>query len=207
MNLDDVKKAVLQGIVDVQLTIVRFKEDPNYIATPFGMLNFLLLVMGGWSLFVIIVSTLFSYEVDTGFTTYALSWIYFVYSACAGRVFNKEQNPMLVGLVLGAGIALCLVSLAQAYHFHSLTHCVEVKEAVDQWSCTPSLKSQLSNTSLYLGCYAAMLGGLVVLAYTKMQVILSEGGQYVEVGGGLGGGLDGLEDTPLTYGKGPPVAL
>jgi hypothetical protein len=208
--MDNLKEIAIDGVIGVQQTVRRFREDSDYINTPFGKLNGILLLMGGWSFITILFSSLFHYSVSTGFPTYALSWIYFLYTCLAAQVLNKQQEPIMVGLVIGAGAMLAAVSFTDALLFYSLSGCTEVARSVDRWACTPALKSVLFNLSVYEFCYFIFLGALVSITYVYKDIILAESSTYVEVGGS--GGVDGLsqmEDTPLTYHKknSPNVAL
>ena len=78
--MDSLKEIAVEGVLGVQQTVRRFREDSDYIQTPFGKLNAVLLLMGAWSFVTIVFSSLFHYDVSTGFPTYAMSWVYFLYT-------------------------------------------------------------------------------------------------------------------------------
>lgn len=211
--IESVKEKLIDGVLGIQQTVNRFRQDPEYLQTPFGNINAILLSLGAWSLFTIVMSSLFHYDTSTGFATYALSISTFLYACGAAQVLNKQQEPILVGLVMGAGAMLSALSFSQASFLYGLSGCTAVAKGVDRFSCTAAFKGTLFNTAIYEFCIAFMTGVLAALIYTHRDVILAESPTYMEVGGS--GGLDGfghqnMEDTPLTYKKtssGPKVAL
>ena len=90
--MEEFKDHVVDAIIFVKITYDKYKNDPDYITTPFGMINLCMGIMMSWSLLTIIVSTLFHFEASTGFTTYALSWIYFMYAIGGAIILNKKAR-------------------------------------------------------------------------------------------------------------------
>ena len=210
--MDEFKDTVVDAVIFVKITYDKYKHDPDYITTPFGMINLCMRIMMSWSLSTIIVSSLFHFEASTGFTTYALSWIYLVYAVGGAVILNKKQEPMLIGAVIGAGAMLCMVSFTQACHFYSLSGCPQVAHHSDRWSCTKPLKNTLWYAAAYEFCFSIFLGCAVGLTYIYRNVVLAEGDQYVEVSNS-GHGIDRgtfseMDDsTPLKRSSNPNIAL
>jgi|MDTB01.2.fsa_nt_gb hypothetical protein len=208
--MEELKDHIVDAVIFVKITYDKYKNDPDYMTTPFGMINLCMGIMMSWSLSTIIVSTLFHFEASTGFTTYALSWIYFVYAVGGAVILNKKQEPMLIGAVIGAGAMLCMVSFTQACHFYSLSGCPQVAHHSDRWSCTKPLKNTLWYAAAYEFCFSVFLGAAVGLTYIYRNVVLAEGGQYVEVNNnGIDRGTFGEVDdsTPLKRSSNPNIAL
>ena len=53
--IDIVKEKLIDGILGIQQTVRRFREDPDYLQSTFGNINALLLAVGAWSLFTILI--------------------------------------------------------------------------------------------------------------------------------------------------------
>ena len=105
---------------------------------------------------------------------------------------------------------LCMVSFTQACHFYSLSGCPQVSHHSDRWSCTKPLKNSLWYAAAYEFSFSILLGAAVALTYIYRNVVLAEGGQYVEVSNtGIDRGTFGEVDdsTPLKRSGSPNIAL
>lgn len=173
--------------------IMLYTADSTYWSSPKGLLNanlFAQIALCG-------IFLLFSLFFTTKYLI--ITAIYLAYALASFYIVNKKQEPVYVGLIIGAGAVMAILSFSQAVLRGQIAGCTISQHNVQNWSCTPILQKAMSRS-----CTFAVFMFMLQLAFTiKLHMwkasILAENDQYIEVSQNMMGGLDFDEASPLNY--------
>ena len=122
--------------------------DP-YLSAPKGVMNANLTVQLVVSFCFFVSAFYVSRTANAGFGVVITSLIYVSYSMVSMWLVNKKQDPILVGLVLGAGLILTFFSLLTAIFWGELSQCEVVSRNISKYSCRQELKAAMKSVSVF----------------------------------------------------------
>jgi len=151
------------------------------INTPKGVMNSNLSVQLLISFCFFVSASYVSKTANAGFGVVITSLIYVGFSMASMWVVNKKPDPILVGLILGAGIILTFFSLLTAVFWGELSQCEVVSRKISKYSCREELKAAMKSVSIFATfMFLLQMSFTAMLFFWRTNVIASQH-QYAEV--------------------------
>ena len=151
------------------------------LSTPKGIMNANLLVqlIGSFGFFV--SAFYVSKTANAGFGVVITSLIFIGFSMVSMFVINKKQDPIFVGLVLGAGIILTFFSLLTAIFWGELSQCEVVSRRISKYSCREELKAGMKSVSIFATFMFLLQMSFTAMLFHWRANVLAEKNLYAEV--------------------------
>jgi len=149
--------------------------------TPKGLMNANLTLQQVLCLGFAISSLFVSGTAAAGFGVVVTSFAYAAFAAGALLVVNRNQDPISVGLIMGAGLVLSLFSFLTAVYWGQLSQCQVVTKRITKYSCKESLKAAMRSVCAFATMmFLLQLSFSIMLFYWRAN-ILAESLMYAEV--------------------------
>lgn len=151
------------------------------LGSPKGIMNLNLAIQFFISFAFFVSSWYVSKTENAGFGVVITSCIYVGFSSVAVWVVNKKQDPIFIGLVLGAGIILTAFSLLTAIFWGELSQCEVVSRKISKYSCREELKAAMKSVSIFATLMFLLQMSFTFKLFYWRTNILAESHQYSEV--------------------------
>ena len=109
------------------------------------------------------------------------SIVYIFFALFGLLVINKKQEPISVGLVLGAGFTLSIFSLLTSIYWGQLSSCEIVYTHINKYSCKESLKSAMLTVCVFSSFMFILQISFSICLFHWRANILAESLLYTEV--------------------------
>jgi len=145
------------------------------LSTPKGVMNANLTIQLLVSFCFFVSAWYVSKTANAGFGVLITSLIFVGYSMVSMWVINKKQDPILVGLILGAGLILTFFSLLTAIFWGELSQCEVVSRHISKYSCRAELKAAMKSTSIFATfMFLLQMSFTAMLFFWRTNVIASQ---------------------------------
>jgi len=168
-----------------------YDNIPNILPlSPKRLMNLNLLCQGFISFIFLILALMLSRTANVGFQVVITSFSYGLYTAYAFYVINKKQDPISVGMCIGAGIVMSLLSFFTAIYWGELSRCEEIAVEISKYTCD---KKQTMKATCTFSVFMFLLQTAFTIKLNMWKTsILAESLQYSELGMNEADDVDGL---------------